>query len=276
MQDIEFHKISDNAINGEFFTAFPSIPYEERKKQLKEFSEYADDGVEIQYTYELNQRSEYEDLILDYNLDSLVEGYKDVELMKILLEWVTDSFRHDGSVILPKDRNVYALIDSCQQNNGINCRGLSIILAEVLRLYGIPATHITCMPMEAEFTDCHVVTHAYSEELDQWIMLDPTYKLILKDSNDDYINLPMLRNHLINNTKLKANDDAGWNGNKFYIDNYREYMTKNTFRFSCQTDLYYGSDAIRNNIDNMLIPLNYSVGTNERVTTSDTVFWATP
>ncbi|HKL80629.1 MAG TPA: transglutaminase-like domain-containing protein [Mobilitalea sp.] len=272
--DVIFHKISDEAVNGKYSRDYPELTYKERKKQLVEFSEYAEDGVEIAFTYELNQKDKYEDLIREYNLDSLVEGYHDIELMEALLSWVSDNFKHDGSSGMPNDRNANAVIDYCKQNEGINCRGLAIILAEMLRVYGIPAKHITCMPKEAIFQDCHVVVHAYSEELKQWIMLDPTHKLILQDYNDNYVSLPMLRDYLINDTKLKANENAGRNGGVFHMEEYREYMTKNTFRFSCATDFYFGAEGGRNNnIENMLVPLNYVEDRKERNTTCDSVFW---
>jgi len=54
-------------------------------------------------------------------------------------------------------------------------------------------------------------------------------------------------------------------------------MTKNTFRFSCATDFYFGAEGGRNrNIENMLVPLNYIEDTEERNTTSDSVFWVIP
>jgi len=275
--DIAFHKISDKAVNGKYSRDYPVLTYKERKKQLIKFYEYAEDGVEIAFTYELNQREKYEDLIREYNLDSLVEGYHDVELMEVLLSWVSDNFKHDGSSGMPKDRDANVLIDYCKQNGGINCRGLAIILAEMLRVYGIPAKHITCMPKEAVFEDCHVVVHAYSEELKQWIMLDPTYKLILQDNNKNYVSLPMLRVNLIKDSKLIANENAGRNGETFNLEEYLKYMTKNTFRFSCATDFYFGAEGGRNrNIENMLVPLNYIEDTEERNTTSDSVFWVIP
>ncbi len=44
------------------------------------------------------------------------------------------------------------------ENEGItNCRGLSLILAQLIRAYNIKAFHITCMPYEEPFSDCHVI-----------------------------------------------------------------------------------------------------------------------
>lgn len=271
-------KTSDQAADGAFSRNYPEYTYKERLQQLKEFSEYAEDDITIPFTYELDQREEYEDLIREYDLDSVTEGYEDVDLMLVLLKWVSNNFRHDGNSGLPKKRDAIALVDFYKQNpDGINCRGLSILLSELLRAYGIPAKHITCMPKEAVFQDCHVVVHAYSEKLEQWIMLDPTYKLVLQNENGDYVNLPMLREMLLDGEALLPNKDAGWNGNSFNTEDYREYMTKNTFRFSCATDFYFGAEeGSSRNVTNMLAPKGYNDDEKERTTTSEQAFWAVP
>lgn len=271
-------KTSDKAVNGSFTRNYPKYSYKERMQQLKDFSEYAEDNVEIPFTYELNQRDQYEDLISEYDLDNVTKGYEDVDLMIVLLKWVSDNFKHNGNSGLPKERNAVTLIDFYKENpDGINCRGLSIILSELLRAYGIPAKHITCMPKEAVFDDCHVVVHAYSEKLKQWIMLDPTNKLVLQNENGEYVNLPILREMLLNDEKLIPNKDAGWNGNHFDVKDYREYMTKNTFRFSCATQFYFGAEeGTDGNVQNMLAPKGYTDDLKERTTTSDDAFWALP
>lgn len=275
---LSLDKASDTPAFGKFYRNTYTFAELERKQQLVDYATYAEDDVTISFTYDLNNRTEYENIIKEYNLDKLTDGMTDVDLMIALLNWVCDNFRHNGSSGMPKQRNANMIIDYCKQNpSGINCRGLSILLAEMCRVYGIPSKHITCMPKEALFDECHVVVHAYSEELGQWIMLDPTYRLILQDEKGDYINLSMLRNFLINDINLIPNENAGRNGNVFDINNYRTYMTKNTFRFSSATDFYYGAeDGYNGNVDNMLIPVNYTDGDSERTTTSDGVFWQIP
>lgn len=276
--EITFTKISDKAINGKYFIKYPEYSYEERYQQLKEYSEYAEDNTTIPYTYELNLREKYKDLIDTYDLDKVTKGYDDVDLMIQLLNWVCNNFKHNGNSGLPNKHNAYTITDFCKKHSDqVNCRGLSIILAEVLRLYGIPAKHITCMPKEVLFNDCHVVVHAYSEELGQWIMLDPTYRLILKNENGDYVNLPMLRKILINGQKLIPNKNAGRNGAVFDLEDYREYMTKNTLRFQCATNFGFGSeDGVDGDVANMLVPLNYNEDKGERTTTSEEAFWVLP
>lgn len=88
-------------------------------------------------------------------------------------------FIHDGTSGLPKGRSIKNIITFCENNNGkINCRGLAIFLASLLRLNGIKASHIICMPFEEPFDDCHVVTDCFLPS-GKRIMFDPTYRLYL-------------------------------------------------------------------------------------------------
>jgi hypothetical protein len=54
-------------------------------------------------------------------------------------------------------------------------------------------------------------------------------------------------------------------------------MTKNTFRFSSATDLYYGADeGMNGNVENMLVPKGYTDDAAERTTISEEAFWVLP
>jgi transglutaminase-like putative cysteine protease len=249
------------------------IPYPQRLAQLKNYDTYKDDGISIPFTYDLNRRDLYTELINEYDLDAVVEGHSDVDLMMILLNWVCDNFEHNGGSGLPDERDAVSLIKYYNENpGGINCRGVAMILAELLRLYGIEAKHITvCSPDEDAYV--HVVTHAYSKELNQWIMLDPTYRLILKDEKGKYMDLAMLRNSFINNEQIFANENAGHNKEKFTIDSYKRFMVDYMFRFTCTTHYTFGSEGG----ENILIPVGYDEKTQaEVITTSPTAFWIIP
>ncbi|MPN05902.1 hypothetical protein SDC9_153156 [bioreactor metagenome] len=96
---------------------------------------------------------------------------------------------------------------------------------------GIKASHITCMPYENPFDDCHVVTDCFLPS-GKRIMFDPTYRLYLRDTDGEYISLQKLRKMLINNEMYYPNSEASYNGGGFDLDYQRNYMIKNTFRFS--------------------------------------------
>ena len=67
-------------------------------------------------------------------------------------------------------------------------------------------------------------------------MLDPTYRLWFKDQNGEYVSIQKLRKILIDGAPLMPNQEARYNSGKqdeeFSLDDYRNYMSKNTLRFS--------------------------------------------
>jgi len=64
------------------------------------------------------------------------------------------------------------------------------------------------------------------------VMLDPTWRLYLKDKYGKYISLPRLRNLLLADEPIFENASADYNGTGFDKEYHRNYMIKNTFRFA--------------------------------------------
>ncbi|MGT2768621.1 hypothetical protein ACVRY7_06650 [Streptococcus ictaluri] len=61
-----------------------------------------------------------------------------------------------------------------QPDHGINCLSKSKILQECLLALGIPARRMHLMPFGPYDLDCHVVVELFDDQLQKWIMLDPT------------------------------------------------------------------------------------------------------
>ena len=249
------------------------VLYSERIKQLKDYPEYKDDGISIPFTYDLNRRDLYESIIKEYKLDEITAGYSDVDLMIVLLNWVCNNFKHDGKSAFPiLNDSITIMKFSKASPNGINCRLLAIMLAELCRLYGIEAKHISGFPKEGFGRYVHVVTQAYSKKYDQWILLDPTYRLYLKNAKGDYLNLASLRESVINGEEIYANANAGHNGRRFNMYSYKRFMIDFLFCFTCTTDYSFGSDGR----ENLLVPVDFFDVREKVTTTSANVFWATP
>ena len=175
-----------------------------------------------------------------------------------ILDFVCDHFGHNGSGGVCSGRKIEDIIKFCEKKDGkTNCRGLAILLASLLRLVSVKARHITCMPYEHPFEDCHVVVDCLMPS-GKRIMLDPTFRLFYKDSEGEYISLERLRKILIADQPIFPNPNASYNGGEFDSESNRDYMIKNTFRFSRGTYYENGSDeyAVRR-VE--LVPANYPV-----------------
>ena len=274
--EISFTKLSDLPQHGAFAIVMGTRFYS-RVAELNEYLYFADDGVTINFTYDLNRRDLYMDLIEGFGLDELTAGHYDIDLMLVLMDWIKDNFRHNGASGMPMDRDAMSIINYLRENpDGGNCRLLAILLAELLRLYGIEAKHITAYPPE-ENHPVHVVTHAFSRELNQWIMLDPTFGLYLRDDNGNFMNLYTLRRAFAEDTPFFANANAGHNRGHFSMREYKNFMADYLFRFSTGTDFTFGSEETGLDATQfMLVPVGFDGAGRGRITTSAEAFFAIP
>ena len=251
-----------------------SVPVTEKSRAelLQEFSEY-DRSREEYYetTYQLDgnipsnlKKYGFSDYIKD--LDATSD-----EIVFRVLAFVCDHFGHNGNISLNNRYDIKGLMEFCEQHDGkMNCRGLSMLLSSLLRLVGVKARHITCMPYEDPFSDCHVVVDCLLPS-GKRVMLDPTWRLYLKDAAGEYVSLERFRELLLSGEAVFANEDASYNGGAFDLEYYRNYMTKNTIRFSRGT-LYkdglddYAARAL------VLVPKKYPAKNFTRMEKRDFVF----
>lgn len=204
-----------------------------RIELLKQYAEY-DRDKEYKCENEFVLGGIIPEILKNYNYFEYVNGLDNTndEIAFRLLDFVCDNFGHNGTKGAGRGRTITDLITFCESNeNKTNCRGLAIMLASLLRLNGIKAQHITCMPYEEPFEDCHVVVDCLLPSGER-IMLDPTSRLYYKDKNGRYVSLPHLRELLIADEPIIENSTASYNGNGFSKDYNRNYMIKNTFRFA--------------------------------------------
>ncbi len=262
--DIVYTRVSDVPAD-ELYRYLPTelyVPASEktRLEVLREYADYAPEPDEIDET-EYVLGGEAPGILTKYGYADHIKDIaaSDDRLVFRLLDFVCDHFGHNGSGGLGNGRSIEALIAFCESNDGkTNCRGLAILLASLLRLNGIRARHITCMPYEDPFEDCHVVVDCLLPS-GKRIMLDPTFRLYYKDKNGLYLSLRDLRKALIDGAEIVPNPDASYNGGAFNAAYNRDYMTKNTFRFSRGT---YYTDGVDDNARQRveLIPVNYDTG----------------
>ena len=226
---------------------------------LREYAEYGKNKYDVKFEYKFDERENMLDIIEKNNLDELVKDKSDVETAVALMDWFCERYKHGNPPGgLAKTRTPQALMEYADNNEGrTNCRGLAITLAHLIRAYNIKAFHITCMPYEEPFDDCHVVVCVYCESLKKWIMLDPSYNLYLKNKSGEIIGVEQFRDILIAGEEFFMNDKAGYHGEwkGFSLEWYRDYMAKNLIRLVRGTVECYGCDESYGSV--ILIPEKY-------------------
>ncbi len=234
------------------------VPREERLVLLKKYAQYDARKQESDYNYALALNGYLPKILEEYHYSEFIEGinkYSDDFVFR-LLEFVSTSFIHSEEVALPEYRRMVDIIAASKLNGGrTNSRGLSIILAELLRINRIKARHVTCKPFEDPCVDCHVVVDCILPS-GRRIMLDPTYNLYLKDDRDRYVSLKQLREGIIAGSKFVPNPNAAYNGGAFDFEKYIRHMVKNSIRFT--SNIVLGDVHIENDLSEVeLIPAGY-------------------
>ena len=219
-----------------------------------------------------------------FNLDSIAGKEDDISRIKNLLYWVHDNIEHDGHHDFPQGpRNMRNIYDSSKRDScGYNCRALAISLTEALLAEGIPARYITCESKQWDTDyDCHVICVAWSDSLNKWIWVDPTFAAYVTDENGILLHPGEVRYRLQNDLPLILNDDANWNHREKqtkegYLDH---YMAKNLYIMSINTINQAEPEGETDHPKGQyvsLVPLNSNYTKGDIVTTDDEWFWQAP
>lgn len=218
-----------------------------------------------------------------FRLDEVAGTGDDLSRIKRLLYWLHDLVRHDGSSSWPKCRyNCVDLYQLCQtEKRGLNCRFMAAMLCEALLAENIPARYITCQSREYNTdSDCHVITVAWSRQLNKWVWVDPTFCAYVTDEDGVWLHPGEVRERLQTGKKLILNEDANWNHeNQQTVEGYLEqYMAKNLYILG--SNLHSSSEAescdgSKKTENITLVPegFQYKWG---QTTNDDEYFWQAP
>jgi len=279
-------------------SAHTRIQYEQSYlDKLKKASKYnlKDERYIPKFTYQPETDENLVKLRNEYNLDSVAGQGNEVSKIINLMYWVHDVVRHAGDSNNPESKNAIDLINTCKaENRGVNCRMMATILNECYLAIGIKSRFVTCMPKETKFDDCHVINMVYSEQLQKWVWMDPSFCAYVMNEKGELLGLSEVRERLISGKTLILNPDANWNKKISYIkEQYLDnYMAKNLYRMQCLQHSEYNAETFQEGMERTyieLLPLdgieqepqkeeskyNNNKRTNYKTNNPD-VFWAKP
>ncbi|MDE6280008.1 MAG: leucine-rich repeat protein, partial [Paramuribaculum sp.] len=244
-------------------------------------------GERIDFKYVLTGDSLLELTRQRFNLDSVAGNGDELSRIKNLLHFTHDAVRHDGGSMWPAvPTNFRALYDVCKEDNrGINCRFMAIMLAEALMAEGIPARYLTCIPKYNDTdNDCHVITVAWSKDLGKWVWVDPTFDAWVTDENDVMLSPEEVRSRLIAGEPLKLSEGANWNHQQDQtIEDYLyNYMAKNLYIIGSNTinqaepEGQYSSRINKTERGKQIYLVPEGITYSNNMTNDPEAFWAAP
>jgi hypothetical protein len=233
-------------------SAYTQIKYEPARldmlKKAKRYN-YNDTRFIPPFAYQSLNDSNLVRIRRSFKLDSIAGQGNEVSKIINLMHWVHTVVRHDGSSYNPELRNTENVIKVCrEENRGVNCYMMAIILNECYLAMDIKSRFVICMPKETEFEDNHVINMVYSNDLGKWIWMDPTFDAYVMNEKGELLSIEEVRERLIQDRPLILNPDANWNRESsqtkaWYLE---QYMAKNLYRFKIPLVSEYDSETLKN------------------------------
>lgn len=213
---------------------------------LRKNQSYGSPGSDapVGFVYQAADNPDLVELRKSYHLDKVAGTGDELSRIVSLMSWVHKMVRHDGSSQNPRPENALNLLKVCrEENRGINCRMMATILNEAYLSMGFRSRHITCLPLDKEDSDCHVITAVYSRTMNKWLYMDPTWEAWFMDEKGTPMSIEEVRAGLIAGRPITPCDGINWNGDATAKDSYVYYMTKNLFQLQCPLVSAFGYES---------------------------------
>ena len=230
---------------------------------LNNYPEFSEE-VDAHLTYDF-AAEEWSELRSRYALERIAKDGSSFEKAKRLLHYFAPRLTHSSFFDNHVECNALRLLSYSFENkeNGINCLNKAKILAECCLALGIRARRVFIHPFSPFDFDSHVVCEIFDEQLNKWIMLDPTTDGYF--INEDHAPLSMIeiRTGFLSSRFQTFVSSTGRTNDlqktKLRNANINRYILKNCFRISFEQ--YNGFGKRAGSV--CLIPKNYSVCKNE-------------
>lgn len=215
-----------------------------------------------------------------FQTDHIAGAGSEVERLKNVMFWVHDRIKHRGDFMPHTRRSAIPLVEGFQRagRDGMNARGIAIVLSELYQALGWPARFITCQSKYyPDDTDATVVTAVWSFDLGKWVMMDASMAAYVTDENGLLLHPGEIRQRMKDGRPLLLNKEANWNhqekvNKEDYLDH---YMAKNLYYMSGYLDNAPGIESENNAAYYTLAPEGEKVHIGITVY-DDAWFWQKP
>jgi hypothetical protein len=204
-------------------------------------------------------------LIDKYDVSSIAGNGTSTSKIVNVLNWLSSNTYHNGGMMANyKGKfDAISLLDRSyqkEQEDGLNCVCLSIILSSIYIALGMKAFPIWMMPYNPYDSDNHVVVNVYNEEQKKWVMVDPSFGAYFQNENGLILDSYEIRDVFSFQERPALNKEFSYNGTpKEEIEGmknyYYTYMAKNSFSFIVHKEIIMRNMYESSNL--YVIPKNY-------------------
>jgi len=237
-------------------------------QRLKEFPNIRSDSTSnTSLGWEYDQTvPELADFVVTHNLRDVMGDGTEIERFIYLMEWVHEKTYSEKELGNPDTLNSLAILNYITtQKRAVNCRMKSIVLNEILLSLGYCSRRLSCKPSLFD-GDSHAIVTVYSNEMDKWICLDPTFNTFFHDGEGNVLSYVEIRNAYTNGEipafraiPLTPTGSLMLSGIAFetYDQWYAVYMAKNCFKASCPQHSKFGYEDSEGLTYVYLLPKGY-------------------
>jgi hypothetical protein len=119
-----------------------------------------------------------------------VKSYKEPEVIFKIMEWVSMQWKHDGYNTPPENISSYDILQNVRNGARYRCVEYGKVTADILTAFGYISRSLGISTANDAYGPggmAHVVTEAWSNELDKWVFVDPQCCIYCKHK-DRYLN----------------------------------------------------------------------------------------
>ncbi len=179
---------------------------------LFSFSTYTKDTAPLKLQYDT--ANEYQDINRLYRLDDIVSEQSTYNKCLSLMGYLSAHLSHNPNYDNHIKTGLLDLLEFAwdgEKKESLN----SVCLAHILRSFflsqNITARVVYMSPFSPYDADTHVITEAWLEEQQKWVMFDPTYNTCVSDENGIILSIAELREALSRREKIFLSVGAAYN-----------------------------------------------------------------
>lgn len=230
------------------------------REKLSAGADYAHERppFDVTFAYTTKDAPQLAALRERFALDRIAGEGTEIERAFRLLEWAHEIVPWDGSAPWPETvLSAENIIDWSQAHEtGVNCRMKAIMLQEALLAVGIPARMVSCVPLDPEDRDSHVINAVWSREEQRWVWMDPSFYAWPLGADGTILGIREVRRMLAGGERPNLNSEAELRGKPICADWYfGTYMMKNLYALISPLDVrpgYEGSPGEKRRV--ILVP----------------------
>jgi len=130
-----------------------------------------------------------------------------------------------------QNHNGFEIFEKCKEEYSPNCACFSIMLNDILIAMGYKSKAVWCLSSDPLDDECHALNHVWIEELNKWVVADPSSRSVICDELGTPIDLMTMRTRIYNDGIVYPYRNKTICQSAEFIKEYNLYMKKNSFQF---------------------------------------------